>query len=118
MKAKVDGSNLKIDLYELMESMSADEQRSLADALAVQDAVIMFVTQQILDGCTDLSSRGGRVCTAEPSPSHGLDWACREVAKRACETAKTEIEALERSLQFRLDECRELRAEISQMKGR
>ena len=117
MKAKVDGCNLTIDLYELMESLSADEQRSLADALSVQDAVIGFVVQQILDGWTDFSSRAGRVCTAGPAPSHGLDWACREVAKRAGEVAKAEIERLESALKISEGECKKLRDAIDR-KGR
>jgi hypothetical protein len=66
--------------------------------LACQGDVVKYVTQQILDGQTENNWYSGRSIGASATAWTGLDWACREVAKRSGEVAKAEIEALERAL--------------------
>lgn len=100
MKVTVNERQIGIDLYELVESLPEDALLTFADALAVQDHVIKYVTQQILDGWTERDSSGGRFTVTEVTPVAGLDWACREVAKRASEVSKSEIERLEKSVAY------------------
>jgi hypothetical protein len=55
------------------------------------------------------NSRAGRNCVADSEPRNGLDWACREVAKRAGEVAADEIKRLESALKYREEENATLR---------
>lgn len=110
--AKVIGRNIEIDVYELVESLSAEERLAFADALAVRDDVVKYVAQQIVGDWTDLNSQAGRNCVADSEPRNGLDWACREVAKRAGEVATDEIKRLEAALKYREQENATLRQAI------
>ena len=109
MKAKIIGTKIEFDLYELIEDMDADARLQLADAVAVRDDVIMYVVQQILDGVTDHDSWAGTNCVANGKPYHGMDWACREVSKRAGEVAVKEIVRLEKALIVKEEEAEHLR---------
>ena len=109
MSVKVVGRTIEIDIYDLVESLSPDEQRTFADALAVSDDVVKYVTQQILGDWTELDSRAGLNCVAASEPRNGLDWARREVAKRAGEVAADEIRRLEAALKYREEENADLR---------
>ena len=103
MRTNISGTKLEIDLYDLVEELDSATLLSLADAVAVQDDVIKYVVQQILDGWTDLDSRGGLLCAAGPLPTRGLDWAIREIAKRSGEVAAKEVKRLETAMK-KLDE--------------
>ena len=113
MKVKVTEHEVIIDLYGLISDMPSESLPILADAIAVNDDVIKFVTQQILDGITDFCSCAGRVRAAKSKPQAGLDWACREVAKRAGDVATREIERLERELQSRLAQIQDLQQQLN-----
>jgi hypothetical protein len=111
MKATLEGTELRINIYHLMEEMDEEEQRQMADALAVRDAVVLYVTQQILDGWTEHESNAGLCCVAcsDPPKTMGLDWAVREVARRAGEVAASEVKRLERALRSKEEENAMLR---------
>ena len=116
MKATIEDTELRINIYHLMEEMDEEQQKQMADALAVRDAVITYVTQQILDGATDHGSFAGTCCVAysDPPKTMGLDWAVREVARRAGEVATYEIERLERALRSREEEISRLRRTLDE----
>jgi len=97
MEVKYENGRVHFDLDEILAMLTIDEKMAVADTLACQNDVIKFVTQQILDGWTELGSHGIK-CQAASEPSLGLDWATREVAKRAGEVAKREIKSLSREL--------------------
>ena len=88
---------VRIGLDDVLRLMSFEDKRRLADTLACNDDVIKFVTQQIIEGWTELGSHG-IVSSAESEPYHGLPWAIRQVAVRANEIAAREIAALARAL--------------------
>ena len=111
MKATIVGSEIRIDLYRLVEDMDTDERQKLADAVAVRDDVVVYVTQQILDKWTEHDSNAGLCCVAysDPLKTMGLDWSVREVARRAGEVATSEIKRLEKALLSREEENATLR---------
>ena len=117
MKAKLDGRNIVIDVYELAEELTSEERLLLADSLALQNDVITYVTQQIVDGATDAGSWSGRhhPVHAEPTPDEGLDWACREVALKAGGVQADEIRRLQKALNAREEELRGLRARYEEV---
>ena len=117
MKVTVTKRGFDVDIYELIEDMPDDGLLTLADAIAVRDDVIKYVTQQILDGWTDLESRAGMACTAEAEPKRGLDWAVREVAKRSGEVAANEVLRLEAALKYEKQETDRLRNELSRRRN-
>jgi predicted deacetylase len=104
VKIKVVGRTIEIDIYDLVESLPTEDQKTLADALAVRDEVCRYVAQQIIGDWTEHNSLAGRNCVADSEPRNGLDWACREVAKRAGEVAADEIKRLEAALKYREQE--------------
>lgn len=112
MRTNINGTKLEIDLYDLVEELDTTTLLSLADAVAVQDDVIKYVVQQILDGWTDMDSRGGLLCTAEPLPSRGLDWAIREIAKRSGEVAAKEAKRMEAAMKSLHEDNDRLRDEL------
>lgn len=111
MKATIEDSELRINLYHLMEEMDSEQRKIMADALAVRDDVVVYVTQQILDKWTEHDSNAGLCCVAysDPPKTMGLDWAVREVARRAGEVATSEIKRLEQALLSREEENAMLR---------
>jgi hypothetical protein len=111
MKLKVEGGNLIVDIYELVGELGDESRRELADSVAINDDVIKFVTQQILDGWTECDSHGP-VGTAVAEPYTGLEFAWREVAKRAGEVAAKEIARLEAALRLMTEHRDRLAEEI------
>lgn len=88
-----------VNLYKAFRAMPEEDKASFLDTLACDDGVIRLVSQQILDGWTDLCSHGGTQCTDLQDVSRTpLSAAVREVAKRSGEVAQKEIERLERAL--------------------
>ena len=99
MKAIVVGGKLTVDIYEIIESLADEERRQFADSVACNSDVIKFVTQQILDGWTELDSHGP-IGMATPEPYHGLEWAIRQVALRAGDVASKEVQRLQSALEM------------------
>lgn len=100
MKVKYEKGELRFNFWEVVAELTDAEKLELAEVVACDDSVIKFVAQQILDGWTENGSFGGKFCTAHADPGHGLDWACRQVALRAEEVARKEIERLQDALRF------------------
>lgn len=98
MKIKYDKGELRIDFWDMVSEMTDAEKLQLAEAVACDDVVIKFVTQQILDGWTENGNFAGKFATAIADPGYGLDWACRQVALRADEVSRKEIERLQDAL--------------------
>jgi hypothetical protein len=98
MKSSYTSGNLTFNLLDLLDDMTIDEKRELAESLACQADVVMFVGQQIIDKWTESGFYSGLCCTASPEPTHGLDKVWRDVAKASGEVAKREIERLEDAL--------------------
>jgi hypothetical protein len=98
MRIKIDQGNLVVDIFSLLEGLSAEDRLKLADTLACTNEVITYVAQQILDGWTEHGSHGsiGSV-QAEPHPG-GLDWAVREISMRSGFIAAKEILRLQAEL--------------------
>lgn len=99
MKAVVASGKVTIDLYELIESLTDEERRELADSVACNSDVIKFVAQQILDGWTELDSHGP-IGMATAEPFHGLEWAVRQVALRAGDVSAKEVKRLQSALEM------------------
>ena len=116
MRSNINGTKLEIELYDIFEDMDTTSLTSMADAIAVQDTVIKYVVQQILDGWTDLDSRGGLLCVVSPEPTTGLDWAIREVAKRSSEASYREIERLADALKHERKNSQRLLDEIGKIR--
>jgi hypothetical protein len=82
----------------------------MIERLGCESAVIKAVTEQILDGWTEDGWHGPTgVASPEPQPCSGLDWARREVARRAGDAAAKEIKRLENALTLALKEVVEYR---------
>lgn len=86
-----------VNAYGLIEGLNEEQKLLLADAVAVQDSVIKYVGQQILDGWTDHVSCAAKSC-GDADPHWPLGKVIREVAKRSGDVAREEIEKLEESL--------------------
>ena len=98
MRITIEGSNIKIDVFSLLEALTIGDRLKLADTLACTDEVITYVAQQILDGWTEHGSHGSKGSVqAEPHPG-GLDWAVREVSMRSGFIAAKEILRLQEAL--------------------
>jgi hypothetical protein len=118
MRIKIDGTCLVIDLTDLLGQLDLEQKRNLADALACQEDVIKDVIGQVLDGHTASGSYSALCCTAQANPAWpGLDWACREVAKRAGETAEREIKRLEEAVKFKDEQLQEMWKENNSLRS-
>ena len=100
----------------LLDQLSADDKRSLADHLACENCIIDDVAAQIISGWTEAGSHGSRFATAVPEPTTGLAKACRDVAKASGEVARKQIEELEDALRLKTKEACDLMAEVRQLK--
>ena len=58
MNARMENGNLVISISEVLRSLSAEERDSFAQALSCEDAVIVNVVDQIVDGFTRDVSHG------------------------------------------------------------
>jgi len=119
MRVEITGSNLVIDFWSLLGNLSDEDKHKAADTFSCDGEIIRYVTQQILDGWTEQGSHGGILCTAvpEPAPHNGLDWAMREIAKRAGEVAEKEIKRLEEALKHREEQLQKLHDENRVLRG-
>jgi len=101
MEIRLEEGKLLVPVDEVFQSLSDEELRGLVDTLACEDAIIVAVAAQILDGWTEMESHGAKSGTA-PVPRTPLDRAIREVAKRSGEVAKEEIERLVDQLKYEI----------------
>ena len=97
MKVIINKGKMEIDTNELLLNLDEDNLIKLADTLSCQDLVIKNVSDQIIDGCTDVGSSGSEgVDSIHFTP---LENARRRVAMKAGDVAKREIETLQRRLE-------------------
>lgn len=97
MSVSVKNGKILLSVNELLENLSTDEKRQLADSLSCEEDIIRDVTAQLLDGWTDAGSHGSKGC--DPSSPHtALDIARREIALRAGDVAREEIDSLMRAM--------------------
>lgn len=114
MKVKLEKNSIIIDVSDLIEELTQANNKDLLESLSTNSYVIQFVTEQILDKWTGDNCCSGSYSVAAPSsPTFGLDWAWREVAKRSNEVAAREIIRLEQELKRKEEENIKLRSESS-----
>lgn len=93
-----DRGEVTFNLVDVLEYLSADQMNDLVEQLACHDRIIEHVAAQIVDGCTENGSWGGK-CGAYPEPVTPLDKAMRRIAKASGDIAREEIERLEKALE-------------------
>ncbi len=90
MDAKIEGCRLSVNISDLLDNLSIGDKAALIDFLSCQDDIIKNVVDQVLHGCTESGSYGGTCFSVEPFTA--LDKARREVALKAGDVAKREVE--------------------------
>lgn len=91
---KIENGELLLNIHELLSSLSSEQLNEIIDTLAIQEAVIEQVTNQIVDGSTSLGSYG--LTGDSQNASTALDRAIRRIAESSSDIAKKEIEKLVR----------------------
>jgi len=114
MDVKISCGDLRINIEDLLRQIPVEQRIKLAEILSCDSEVLKFVIQQILDGHTENGHYSGLCCYAHANTGGvgGLDWACREVAKRAGETAMREINRLEDALRHAEAQIEKLREDM------
>ena len=116
MNITIENGTLRIDVYALLEMMTAAEKLKLADTMACMGDVITYVAQQILDGWTEQGSHGSIGCSPESEPGSGLDWAIREISKRSGFIAAKEILRLQGALKKERDDHQKLLSDTAYLR--
>jgi hypothetical protein len=120
MNAKInEKSYIEICPQELIESLDPESKIKFIETLACDRDIIRHVVSQILDNWTENGYSGGKFVTAvaEPTENYGLDWACRQVAKRSSKVAEHEIIRLENALKYKEQEYFELTKRLDERKN-
>jgi hypothetical protein len=115
---KLENGCLLLPIDPILEGLTLDERRSLADSLACMDDVIKDVADQITEGWTDAASHGAISWNAYADPSTGLDYAKRKVARLAGKVALEEIAKLEKTVLNLNQEISDLRRELNNRRMR
>lgn len=103
---------ISVDIGDLFAALTGQAKIDFIDSLACEEEIITHVADIITTRWTEMSSSPGSSFPDQAVPTTAMDKAVREVAKRASQTAKDEIERLERALSLRETEIQELRAEL------
>lgn len=98
-EVRIDGGRLSINIIDMINHLTIEEKRSIIDTLSCDDEVIADVMAQVLDGWTEAGSHGGRI-GGQSDPSTPLDKARREIALKASDIAKKEIDELCNTLRW------------------
>ena len=104
MKVRYTDGQIQIDIYELLANTPKEQKAVMIEVMACDDDIIKHIVDQLLQGWTENDLAGVRNYTAIQNPKSGLDWACREIAKRSSEVARKEIERLETAVKTHRDE--------------
>lgn len=113
MRIKLEQNSIIIDVSDLIEKLTQDNNKDLLESLSTNSYIIQCVTEQILDKWTgDNCCSGSYSVAALESPTFGLDWAWREVARRSNEVAEREIRRLEDALKLCNARCDSLLKEV------
>ena len=99
MEAKINKGRISVNIVDMLCTLSLEDKRSIIDTLSCDDEILADVTAQLLDGWTEAGSYGGRI-GGQVTPSTPLDKARRDIALRAGDVAKKEIEDLCNSLRW------------------
>jgi len=99
MKATIENGCVKLDIAAMLDEMSTEEKRLVADSLSIQDDIIEDVVSQVLEGWTELSSHAAQDCDAA-EPTYALGKAIRRIALGADGVAKRQVEEIVRSLKW------------------
>lgn len=94
---EIKDSKVQIDILDILDSLDANAKDELIQHLACENDVIKQVSEQLIYGYTEGGWHGVSGCDAADL-SEPYDKYRREVAKMAGETAKSEIESLERDI--------------------
>ena len=100
MNVKYDKGEIKFDLHDILQSVSGEDKLAMMESFACDDDIIKHVADQIISKWTENYCSGGTAFPASAEPRFGLDWACREVAKKSGEVAAREIERLEKAVAY------------------
>lgn len=125
MEATINEEKIEIYIDDILKNLSTqfivdsiwpESQLSLIERLSCKDIVIKHVVDQILGYGTENGFSGCRNPEAKSNETDGLDWACREIAKRSSEVAAKEIKRLEEALQWQEIRCKCLIAESYELR--
>ncbi len=97
INARLIGNDLTLNIVDILESLSGEQEKQLIEQLSCSDAIIEHVASQIVHGLTD-EGYSGFIGSTMPQPSTPLGVAVRKVAMHAPELARKEIESLQRAL--------------------
>lgn len=104
-----------IDVNYLIDAMSDQAKLDLVERLAVEDAVIKHVVDQLVEGLTENCYGGSRLCGSSVEPSLPLDIAHRRIAEASGDIANAEIESLKRELASTTERLRSAYAELDRL---
>ena len=116
MSTRIEEGCIKLDVSDLLASLTGDDLVELINRLSINDQVIQRVAQQIADGCTEDGWCGGTtsVSTEYPTP---LMVARRYVAERSGLVASAEIERMQSAMDALKQRYVELLTENAKLRG-
>jgi hypothetical protein len=118
MNIKIEKGLLNINVADLLDHLEPESKLYFVEALACDGDVIKYVTQQILDDCTENGFYGSTSVSAQANPQESLDFAKRDVARRSSEVAAKEIKRLEDALMHSEKVAQDLRTELFALRER
>ena len=98
---KLEGDDLKINIVDLLSSLSGEQEQQLIEQLSCSNTIIKHVSDQIIHGLTEGGYSGWESSGHEPTTP--LSVAKREVSKASGDIARDTIKELEK-------ECKTLAA--------
>lgn len=117
MNAALENGKIAFNIGDLLACLTGPAKIDLIDSLACEEEIITHVADIITTRWTEMSSSPLSSHPPESVPSTAMDKAVREVAKRASQTAKDEIERLEGALLRLETEVKRLRTEIVELQS-
>jgi hypothetical protein len=88
MSCRIHEREIRIDLFPLFDSLTAEDKKELVDLLACDDAILEEVTNQLVTGYTSRCSSGDK------APGSPLWIAIETIARNANEIADDHIKRL------------------------
>ncbi len=96
----IDGEgNLKVNIVDMLDSLSDECKLELIESLSCDEAVIKHVMDQVFEGCTENGYHGSISCTALDS-NNEIDKARVKAASRASHIARKEIKRLRKDAEY------------------
>lgn len=116
MNIKFKDGAISIDLFEALQNVKTDQKVELIESLACDDDIIRHVAEQIINRWTESGYSGlSSYCPGfKHEALYGLDWAVRMVALASGEIAQREIKRLEKSLEEKEKENKELYNQLNE----